>query len=117
MDIQSVFDKLAPDRTKLAEFIVTGEVPGVPKSEMACGLAQCPFHQHTAIASSHACDSICNLLGDGGNIIACAPHWQDPERQVRYEHNGEKYLANARLLKCLTLKPLSPEAKRALAKE
>lgn len=111
MDIQSAFDRLAPDRNKLAELIIIGGIRGVPKSEMACGMCKCPFHQYTRITSQHGIDSICNLPGDGGNILDQKPFWQNLEREVRYKHGGKNFLAVARLPKCLALKPLSPKAK------
>jgi hypothetical protein len=99
----------------LADTIVTTVVPDDPRSEMACGMKARPFHQwaHIASPSLIPTESICNLPGEGGNVLTCYPH-NGPRVTYRVKGDKHEHSSNPRVSKCLAVKPLSPEAKKAL---
>jgi len=72
----------------LAETILTW------RDERECGMKYCPFHHWAKVTNEHGpCDSICELPGEGGNVL-----WAQ----------GIK-TSGKRLPKCFKIKPLSDE--------
>lgn len=76
--------------------------------EECCGMKYCPFHRWAKVTNPYgAVDSVCELPGDGGNVLQCYPY-NDNERTIRIEL-GENVITCPvkRLPKCLILKPIT----------
>lgn len=76
-------------------------------SDLACGMKFCPFHKWANLSGLRGpIDSICDLPGDGGNILQMVLH--DPWDEKWSFKQGDT-LRIRRLSKCLKIRPLESE--------
>lgn len=104
--LEKVVLSLSPNKElSMADTIVISYVKGGDEDKgTACGGKACPFHHWARITNPLGPgDSICELPGDGGNVICCYPDAYPDDRVIHV--NGRSTCNHRRLPKCLALKP------------